>query len=85
VIGRPQDLPEQTIGAAYGDTLLAARAVGLADSDTDWSRISDTVEPNEENHEIYDELYVIYRELYPATREQMHKLARMQKGGEVVI
>jgi hypothetical protein len=29
--------------------------------------------------EIYDELYRIYRELYPATREQMHNLADMQK------
>ena len=84
VIGRPQNLPEQTIGAAYGDALLAARAVGLADSDTDWSNISDTVEPNGENRETYDELYGIYRELYPATREQMHALARRQKGVEVV-
>jgi xylulokinase len=54
VTGRPQDLPEQTIGASYGDG-------------------------------IYDELYGIYRELYPATREQVHKLADMQKGGADVV
>lgn len=81
VTGRPQDLPEQTIGAAYGDALLAARAVGLAEADTDWSRISATVEPDEENREVYDELYGIYRELYPATREPSHRLAGMQKIG----
>lgn len=85
VTGRPQDLPEQTIGAAYGDALLAARAVGLAGPDTDWSRIVDTVEPDEANREIYDELYGVYRELYPATREQMHHLAGLQKGGEDVV
>jgi xylulokinase len=85
VTGRPQELPEQTIGAAYGDALLAARAVGLAEPDTDWSRISATVEPNPENRETYDELYGIYRELYPATLEASHKLAEMQKGGDVVI
>jgi len=84
VIGRPQDLPERTIGAAYGDALLAARAIGLAEPDTDWSKVSETVEPNEENREVYDELYGIYRDLYPATRDQMHALAGMQKGGEVV-
>jgi xylulokinase len=84
VTSRPQDLPEQTIGAAYGDALLAARAVGLAEADTDWSRIADTVEPDEENREIYDELYGIYRDLYPATREASHRLADLQKGADVV-
>lgn len=84
VTGRPQDLPEQTIGAAYGDALLAARAAGLAGSDTDWSTISNTVEPDEENRGVYDELYGIYRELYPATRKQAHALANLQKGADVV-
>jgi xylulokinase len=79
VTGRPQDLPEQTIGASYGDALLAARSVGLVDPGADWSNIAVIVEPREENTEIYDELYRIYRELYPATREQMHNLADMQE------
>lgn len=81
VTGRPQDLPEQTIGASYGDALLAARAVGLVEPDADWSNISATVEPNEENTGIYDDLYGIYRDLYPATREASHKLADLQKSG----
>nr|MDP9478897.1 FGGY-family carbohydrate kinase [Actinomycetota bacterium] len=85
VTGRPQELPEQTIGAAYGDALLAARAVGLAEPETDWSKISATVEPNPENRETYDDLYRVYRDLYPATREASHELAARQKGGEVVV
>ena len=85
VTGRPQNLPEQTIGAAYGDCLLAARAVGLAEPGTDWSTIATTIEPNEENREVYDELYGVYRELYPATRELSHGLADMQKGGGDVV
>ena len=80
VTGRTQELPEQAIGAAYGDTLLAARAVGLAEPDTDWTRIVGTVEPNPENREIYDKLYSVYRDLYPATREASHILAGLQKG-----
>jgi xylulokinase len=79
VTGRPQDLPEQTIGASYGDALLAARAVGLAGQDEDWSRIVGTVEPNLRNKGLYDQLYGVYRDLYPATREQMHILAEVQK------
>lgn len=85
VTGRPQNLPEQTIGAAYGDALLAARAVGLADPDTDWTRIAETVEPDETNRELYDELYGVYREIYPVTRDQMHRLADLQKGGGDVV
>jgi xylulokinase len=81
VTGRSQELPEQTIGASYGDALLAARSVGLVEPGADWSKIAATVEPEEENTEIYEELYRIYRDLYPATREQMHNLADMQKGG----
>jgi xylulokinase len=85
VTGRAQDLPEQTIGASYGDALLAARSVGLAQPETDWSKISSTVEPEERNRRVYEELYRIYRELYPATREQVHKLADMQEGGRDVV
>jgi xylulokinase len=85
VTGREQELPEETIGAAYGDCLLAARAVGLAEPDTDWSRIVDTVEPDKNNREVYDELYGIYRDLYPATRETSHALASLQKGGTDVV
>ncbi|CAN5860514.1 FGGY-family carbohydrate kinase [soil metagenome] len=85
VTGCEQQLPEETIGAAYGDALLAARAVGLVDQDTDWSHIVDTVEPQEANRGVYDELYGVYRELYPATREQIHKLAKMQQGGSEIV
>jgi xylulokinase len=85
VTGRPQDLPEQTIGASYRDTLLAARAVGLAEPDTDWSTISATVEPKAENRDVYDEPYHIYRDLYPGTTEQVYRLADMQEGAGDVI
>jgi xylulokinase len=85
VTGRPQDLPEQTIGASYGDALLAARSVGLAEPDTDWTRVLATVEPEAENRQVYNEMYRIYRDLYPATREQVHKLADMQRVGSEVV
>lgn len=76
--GEVQQLPEQTIGASYGDALLAGIACGLVEPDADWSTISGTVEPDPANREAYDELYGIYRNLYPATSPMSHALARIQ-------
>jgi xylulokinase len=78
-----QELPEQTVGASYGDANLAGIARGLVETDADWSSISSTVEPNPENREVYDELYTIYRDLYPVTSPLVHALAGMQTRGEL--
>jgi Sugar (pentulose and hexulose) kinases len=74
-----QDIPETTIGAAYGDCLLAAMAAGKCSVDTVWNRSVRTVKPNPETRERYDQLYAIYRGLYPATSEYMHELAAIQE------
>ena len=37
-----------------------------------------TVEPNPANREVYDRLYEVYQQLYPATKEQVHMLAALQ-------
>jgi len=64
--------------ASYGDALFAARAAGLVGPQDDWNAVSDTVEPNEANREVYDRLYEVYQQLYPATKEQVHALAALQ-------
>lgn len=79
VTGRRQDLPEQTIGAAFGDALLAAIGSGLVPADTDWTRVGATIEPDAANGALYDELYRAYVDLYPATREHAHLLADIQE------
>jgi xylulokinase len=76
--GITQQLPKQTIGASYGDALLAAMVSGLADQNTTWVSMSDTVEPNPNNRGLYDELYAVYKDLYPATRPMAHTLASIQ-------
>jgi len=78
VTGRPQQLPAQTIGAAYGGALLAGVGVGLVAPDADWSEVATQLEPDEERREVYDELYGAYRELYPASRDAVHRLAALQ-------
>ncbi len=79
VTGRRQERPRETVGASYGDALLAGRACGLVEPDADWSQLAGVVEPAPSTAERYDELYRLYRELYPATRETVHALARQQE------
>lgn len=79
VCGREQIIPEQTIGASYGDALMAAIGTGLVAPETDWARVGKTVTPDPAVRPVYDELYRDYGELYPATKAIVHNLARMQE------
>ncbi|MFE3169225.1 FGGY-family carbohydrate kinase [Streptomyces sp. NPDC059224] len=78
VTGCPQELPDQRIGASYGDALLAARASDLAEETTTWARIGRTVQPQPDVLPVYDDLYAVYRDLYEATRTQAHILTAHQ-------
>lgn len=82
VTGREQLLPEQTIGASYGDALLAAIGTGTVGPDTDWTRIAEVITPDPAHTKVYDELYRTFTELYPATRTQVHRLADLQERAE---
>jgi xylulokinase len=79
VTGRRQEVPEQTIGAAYGDALMAAIGAGLVPPTTDWATVAHVVEPNPGVRPLYDDLYALYGSLYPATRHHVHALARIQE------
>ena len=78
VLGREQVLPTVTIGACYGDALLAARAAGLSDG-AGWNPPAGTVEPDPAAREVYDAMYAVYRDLYPATRDAAHALAAFSR------
>ena len=75
--GIAQEIPVETIGASYGDAWLGGVAAGLVDLESDWSRIADTVAPDPTVRATYDELYDLFRSLYPATRDITHALARL--------
>ncbi len=79
VTGRMQEIPEQTIGASYGDALMAAIGTGLVSPETNWAVIADVVEPRREVRPMYDELFGLYTSLYPATMDHVHALARIQE------
>ncbi len=79
VTGREQLVPAQTIGASYGDALLAGIGAGLLDASTDWARAGSVITPERSRRSLYDDLYGTYVELYPATRELVHGLAERQE------
>lgn len=71
-------VPEQQIGASYGDAFLAAVGIGLYKNLSEikqWVRIKDTVVPNPVIAPAYEVNYRIYRELYASTKGLMHELA----------
>lgn len=78
VTGREQEIPHHTIGASYGDALLSAIGAGLVPKDTSWGRTANVVRPDPVRHAAYQELAAIYDDLYPATRDLVHRLARLQ-------
>lgn len=82
VTGRPQDVPERTIGASYGDAMLAGIGTGVASDAFSWARVAETVQPDPTRTALYDEFFSAYESLYPATREHMHLLAGLQRGGD---
>ena len=81
VTGREQEVPEQTIGACYGDALMAAIGCGLVPPETNWARLAHIIEPSADVRPLYDELFGLYTSLYPATKEHAHALARIQELG----
>lgn len=79
-VGRiEQHLPEEAIGASYGDALLAAIGVGLVPPETDWSKPVAVVEPDARNEATYRELIELYDQLYPATAAISHRLAALPR------
>ncbi len=79
VTGLSQDIPEKTIGACYGDAFLAALAANLTSRDALWNPILEQTQPDLATRSIYDELYGVYRQLYPATLTLTHQLAAIQE------
>ena len=84
ITGIPQDLPERTTGAAYGDAFLAGLASGIVPSleslQSDWVRVARTIEPDHSVKPLYDDHYGIFRRLYASTRDDIHRLAHQSPG-----
>jgi xylulokinase len=81
VSGLPQDVPERTIGASYGDAFMAGLATGIVSGADalrrDWVRLAMQLQPNVDLRPDYDAYYQVYRSLYESAREELHTLARL--------
>jgi xylulokinase len=80
VTGIEQELPAQTIGAAYGDAFLAGLATGrlaLSDLESKWVSFARRFVPDPRLRSLYQDYYGVYRDLYSHTMADMHALARL--------
>lgn len=80
VTGCPISLPEETEGAAFGSALIAGVGAGLfADFEEAVERMvkirRHAFVPHTENHEIYRELFSVYKSLYPKLKDTFSQLA----------
>lgn len=81
VTGKEIHTPLITIGASFGDAMMAATAIqypGFEDFSalTKFIRPGNTYSPDQQAHEQYERFQEIYDQLYPATMTLMHKLAQ---------
>jgi xylulokinase len=82
IAGITQVIPEQQIGASYGDAFLAGIGVGLFRDTGEvrrWVRPKGTMVPNAAARASYDGLYRVYRELYPRNADAMRTLGELTR------
>ncbi|MBP5749209.1 MAG: carbohydrate kinase, partial [Firmicutes bacterium] len=80
ILGKEIATPEVTVGACYGDAMMAALGVkyeGFEDyaSLTRVIRAGRTYTPDPQAHEAYKKYQAVYDALYGATKDLAHKLA----------
>jgi xylulokinase len=83
IAGIEQHIPEQRIGAAYGDAFLAGVGIGCFSGTAEagrWVRTAAVVRPDRAAARTYDGYYEIYRGLYEATAPLMRHLTRLLGG-----
>jgi xylulokinase len=80
IVGIEQHIPEQQIGACYGDAFLAGVGVGLFSAVPEtarWVKSKQVVAPDLSAHREYEGYYHIYRELYATTAPLMGRLGTL--------
>lgn len=81
VLGIPILLPEASVGASFGDAILAGMGLGLYPDVqrvlANMVKIKTRYEPNPENHSRYQAVYKIYRNLYEHLRKDFDDAAQL--------
>jgi len=77
ITGKAIETPAISIGACYGDALLAAMAIGYYNG---YDELAATIKPGQcykpsnERHQVYKKYQAVYDKLYIATKDLMHRL-----------
>lgn len=83
VAGLPQIVPERTVGASYGDAMLAGLATGLIPDVSaltrDWVKTAEILAPRPAEHALYTDYYAVYRSLYDHARDDLHALTGLAR------
>jgi len=77
ICNQTQNIPKTIIGASFGSAILAGLGTGEIYSLEDakkWVETERKVEPNKDNHIVYQKNHEIFLSLYENTKELMHKL-----------
>ena len=82
ITGREIQVAAVSVGAAYGDALMAALGVGRFRSFSDLGQavsVARAYVPDMEKHRQYEMYYQMYCQLYLQNRELMHQLSQLQR------
>ena len=82
IAGISLNIPEQSIGASYGDAFMAGLGVGVFDNYSDidkWVNMKHIITPRLEGREAYEFNYAIYRDLYQSTKPIMHRMSNRER------
>ncbi|MFB6202062.1 MAG: FGGY-family carbohydrate kinase [Halorhabdus sp.] len=78
ITGVSQEYVANPLGSPLGDAYLAGLGTGVFDDLGQLEaavEVTDVTEPDPETKATYDEYYDVYRDLYPQTKQSMHRLA----------
>ncbi|MBK0870528.1 MULTISPECIES: FGGY-family carbohydrate kinase [unclassified Saccharopolyspora] len=82
ISGQEQQIPSETVGAAFGDALMAGVGTGTAVNEREWNPVARTVLPDPSATERYDAFYRHYLDLYKSTVDTQHFLADQQRAAD---
>ncbi len=82
VFGQETAMLKNRTGAPYGNAILAAVSTGYLDDFSvakDWAEYVDFMEPDENNHALYMEIFEVYNSVFSHLVEDFGKLASIRK------
>lgn len=84
VLNMPVIVPDISTGAPFGGAIIAGAGLGIYKNPGKFAKevakIKKIVEPDEEWHKVYNELYEVYINLYKNTKNDLYRLANIQEG-----